>query len=124
MKRTPFITRLVGVSSLLIGCASLNAADEPAAEDSGPGSCSYVQQNMFAGPFNVCETSLDSGACDTRGTTDENSDAKHVAGSCSTESVVGTCDLGETALIYYTGDPSGLEIGCGFQGGMWSTPDE
>ena len=32
---------------------------------------------------------------------------------------VGTCDMGESKLVYYEGDPGGLEIGCGFQGGEW-----
>ena len=34
----------------------------------------------------------------------------------------GKGDLGDTKRIYYEGDPGGLEIGCGFQGGEWSTP--
>jgi hypothetical protein len=27
--------------------------------------------------------------------------------------------MGEIKLVYYEGDPGGLEIGCGFQSGEW-----
>ena len=84
--------------------------------------CKYVQQNMFAGPFKVCEMPIDAAKCAELGKTDENKDAVQAAGACPTESLVGTCDKGATKLMYYEGDPSGLEIGCGFQGGTWVKP--
>ena len=90
------------------------------AEDAGH--CTYVQQNMFAGPFKVCEMPIDAAKCEELGKTDENKDAVHAAGACPTESLVGTCDKGDTKLLYYEGDASGLEIGCGFQGGTWVAP--
>ena len=86
------------------------------------GSCKYVQQNMFAGPFKVCEMPIDAAKCGTLGKTDENKDAVHAKGACPTEALVGTCDKGATKLLYYEGDPSSLEIGCGFQKGIWTTP--
>ena len=90
--------------------------------DDDAGHCSYVQQNMFAGPFKVCEMPIDAAKCEELGKTDDNKDAVHAAGACPTESLVGTCDKGATKLLYYEGDPSGLEIGCGFQGGTWVKP--
>jgi hypothetical protein len=90
------------------------------AEDAGH--CKFVQQNMFAGPFKVCEMTMDAAKCTEIGKTDENKDAVHAAGACPTESLVGTCDKGATKLLYYEGDASGLEIGCGFQGGNWVKP--
>lgn len=90
--------------------------------DDDAGSCKFVQKNMFAGPFKVCETPIDAAKCEELGKTDENSDAAHVSGACPTASLVGTCDKGETKLFYYDGDPSDLEIGCGFQGGTWVKP--
>ncbi len=84
--------------------------------------CTYVQQNMFAGPFKVCEMPIDAAKCAELGKTDENKDAVQAAGACPTEALVGTCDKGATKLMYYEGDASGLEIGCGFQGGTWVKP--
>jgi hypothetical protein len=86
------------------------------------GSCKFVQQNMFAGPFKVCEMPMDAAKCEEVGKTDENKDAVHTGGACPKEALVGTCDKGATKLLYYEGDPSGLEIGCGFQGGTWVKP--
>jgi len=86
------------------------------------GSCKYVQQNMFAGPFKVCEMPIDAAKCEELGKTDENKDAVHAGAACPTEALVGTCDKGATKLMYYEGDASGLEIGCGFQGGTWVKP--
>ena len=91
------------------------------ADDAG-GSCQYVQQNMFAGPFKVCEGPIDAAKCEELGKTDDNKDAVHMAGACPTEALVGTCYKGATKLRYYEGDPSGLEIGCGFQGGTCVKP--
>ena len=88
------------------------------AEDAG--SCKYVQQNMFAGPFKVCEMPIDAAKCEELGKTDENSNSAHGAGDCPTASLVGTCDMGANGKrLYYEGEAGGLEIGCGFQGGEW-----
>ncbi len=86
------------------------------------GSCTYIQQNMFAGPFKVCDMPATPDQCTELGQTDDNKDAVHAAADCAGEGVVGICDMGETKRMYYEGDPGGLEIGCGFQGGEWKTP--
>lgn len=85
------------------------------------GSCNYVQLNMFAGPFDVCITNTDAARCAEIGTEDDNSKAVANEGDCAAKGAVGTCDLGDNALVYYTGPADGLEIGCGFQGGDWTT---
>ncbi len=87
------------------------------------GACQYVMENMFAGPYKACTEPATAAACDEIGTTDDNRDAAHSDGMCPTESLIGTCDLGDSQLRYYEGDPSGLEIGCGFQGGDWITAE-
>jgi hypothetical protein len=112
--------KIAAVALLAVGAyASVaQAADEKA----GPGSCKYIQQNMFAGPFHVCEMPIDAPKCEELGKTDENKDAVHTGDACPTAALVGTCDKGATKLMYYDGDPSGLEIGCGFQGGTWVKP--
>ncbi len=102
----------------LLACGPL-AGSAMAAD---PGHCTYIQQNMFAGPFHVCEMPVDAGKCTEIGKTDENKDAVHAGGACPVEKLVGTCDKGATKLLYYDGDPSGLEIGCGFQNGTWVKP--
>ena len=86
---------------------------------SGEGSCTYIQENMFAGPFNVCQEPVGADSCAELGQTDDNADAVHSDGACPTDGLVGTCDLGSNKLHYFSGDAGGLEIGCGFQGGDW-----
>jgi len=106
------INQILGMTAALIlaGGSSVALADE---------SCTYVQENMFAGPFNVCQEPIGSENCAEIGQTDDNADAVHADSACPTEGLVGTCDLGDSKLHYFTGDAGGLEIGCGFQGGDW-----
>jgi len=89
----------------------------------GDGHCNYVQENMFAGPFAVCQMPTDAALCEEFGNTDDNADAVQGDGACSMESAVGTCDMGASQLVYYEGDAGGLEIGCGFQGGEWTNAE-
>ena len=99
-------------------------------EITGNGSCVYVQENMFAGPFDVCQEPVGAESCAELGQTDDNRDAVHSEEACVMgENMIGTCDLGGSKLHYFKGentDPSteagGLEIGCGFQGGDWIAP--
>lgn len=95
------------------------------AEDEPVGACTYVQENMFAGPFDVCQAPVTEAGCTELGETDDNRDASFAEGAeCDTErEMVGTCDLGDSKQHYYTGDAFGLEIGCGFQGGEWIAGD-
>lgn len=109
-------------SAAVFGGAHESAGGEGTKASAGDGHCTYVQENMFAGPFKVCTMPASAATCDELGNTDDNRDAAHAAGDCPAEAVVGTCDLGDSKLLYYEGDPGGLEIGCGFQGGEWSTP--
>jgi len=117
------IMRILGVAVAIIlaGGTSLAfaGAHEGAPAIGGEGSCSYVQENMFAGPFNVCQEPVGAESCAELGETDDNADAAHAEGACTTEGLVGTCDLGDSKLNYFSGDAGGLEIGCGFQGGDW-----
>jgi hypothetical protein len=112
------IMRIIGVAAaiMLAGVSSMAIADDAIG---GEGACSYVQENMFAGPFNVCQEPVGADSCTEIGETDDNADATHAEGACTTEGLVGTCDLGDAKLHYFSGDAGGLEIGCGFQGGDW-----
>jgi hypothetical protein len=85
----------------------------------GDGHCNYTQENMFAGPFKVCQMPTDAALCEEYGNTDDNADAVQGDGACAAEAAVGTCDMGASKMVYYEGDAGGLEIGCGFQGGEW-----
>ncbi len=96
---------------------------EGGAAISGDGSCTYVQENLFAGPFNVCQESVGADSCAELGKTDNNADAVHADSACTTDGLVGTCDLGDSKLHYYSGDARELEIGCGFQDGDWVTAE-
>jgi hypothetical protein len=124
------ITQILGIAAAVALAAGSSVAmaggHEGGAEMSGEGSCVYVQENMFAGPFDVCQDPVGAESCAELGQTDDNRDAVHSAEACSNETLIGTCDLGATKLHYFMGestDPSteagGLEIGCGFQGGDW-----
>ena len=93
-----------------------------AARADDTGHCSYAQQYMGAGPFRVCESPVAADACAVLGRTYENQDAVYSPGSCPVSGLVGTCDKGDSQLLYYEGVPSELQIGCGFQGGNWRKP--
>lgn len=111
------------VAAALVGMGSASTAFAGAHEGGpaigGEGSCTYVQENMFAGPFDVCQEPVGPESCAELGETDDNRDATHSEEACGTENLVGTCDLGDNKLHYLSGDAGGLEIGCGFQGGDW-----
>jgi hypothetical protein len=107
------INQILGAAVAVIALSSSSAfaADE--------GACSYVQESMFAGPFDVCQEPVDADGCAALGEADDNADASHAEGACNVEAIVGTCDTGDFKIHYYDGDAGGLEIGCGFQGGDW-----
>ncbi len=110
------------MKKILIAAAGLIVAAGPLTAIAADGHCNYTQENMFAGPFKVCDMPVTAEQCDERGKTDDNSGAVHGEGACATEGAVGTCDMGDNGLrIYYEGDPGGLEIGCGFQSGEWKS---
>lgn len=115
--------RILSVAATIALAGGMSAAyaggHEGGAAVSGEGSCTYIQENMFAGPFNVCQEPVGAESCAELGQTDDNADAVHSDGACSTEGLIGTCDLGDNQLHYFSGDAGGLEIGCGFQGGDW-----
>lgn len=106
------LTAIAALAALALGPAAAMAA----------GHCDYTQKNMFAGPFKVCDMPSTAEKCDAAGKTDDNSGAKYADGDCAPAGQVGVCDMGANGKrIYYDGDPGGLEIGCGFQGGEWKT---
>ena len=117
------INQILGVTAAVVLAAGSSAAiaggHEGGPEITGEGSCTYVQENMFAGPFDVCQEPVGADSCAVLGQTDDNANAVHSDDACSTEGLIGTCDLGATKLHYFSGDAGGLEIGCGFQGGDW-----
>ena len=117
-------TQITMMLSVMSSAAVLAGGHEGGggAKAAGDGHCNYVQENMFAGPFKVCQMPTDAALCEELGNTDDNADAAQGDGECSMEAAVGTCDMGDSKLVYYEGDPGGLEIGCGFQGGEWVTP--
>ncbi len=102
--------------TLFVAAAVVHFGSALAADD---GHCNYTQENMFAGPFKVCDMPADAAVCEELGKSDDNADAVHSAGACMVEDAVGTCDMGDTKRVYYEGDSSALEIGCGFQNGEW-----
>jgi len=107
--------------SLIIVTLALMSSNGVMAADAGH--CNYTQENMFAGPFKVCDMPSDAANCEELGTTDDNADSVYGDGACPTEDAVGTCDMGDVQRIYYEGDPSGLEIGCGFSNGDWENAE-
>jgi hypothetical protein len=111
--------RLASAAACCLLLGSLAAADQ----HSGPiasGHCNFIQKNIFVGPHAVCVSPIEATACDALGHKDDNRDAVYAPGDCRLEGALGTCDLGDSRLMYYEGDASALEIGCGFQGGAWT----
>ncbi len=120
MKLKTHWTRLAmagGAAAVLMASGVVVRADDM-------GVCNYTMKNMFAGPYKVCETNIDEATCLGRANEDENSNASFSAGPCATEGAVGTCTTADHATTYYEGEPSSLEIGCGFQAGEWETAGE
>lgn len=119
MKMNQILSVAAAVVALSGASAAFAGGHEGAPEITGEGSCTYVQENMFAGPFDVCQEPVGPESCEQLGQADDNANAVHSDGACSNEGLVGTCDLGSSQVNYLSGDAGGLEIGCGFQGGDW-----
>jgi hypothetical protein len=83
------------------------------------GHCTYTQQ-VTHGTHQVCEMPI-AAAADCAALENQTSivDSEFAGGACPTDDVVGTCDKGVTQIVYYSGDPTKLKTGCGFQGGTW-----
>jgi hypothetical protein len=81
----------------------------------------YVQQSRVQA-HQVCEMPTDEAACIAIGQAEGNSDAEYFSGPCPVTNLVGTCDKGASRILYFSGNPSQIEIGCGFQGGTWINP--
>ena len=111
----------MAIAMAVSGSVLAGAHEGSGSANSGDGHGNYTQENMFAGPFKVCEMPTDAAKCEELGNTDDNTDAVQGDGECASEGAVGICDRGDSKLVYYEGDPGGLEIGCGFQGGEWVT---
>lgn len=108
------------MKSTLIAALAVLAMGPLAAVAGDAGHCNYTQKNMFAGPFKVCDMPASPDKCTELGKTDDNSGATPGDGDCAAAGQVGVCDMGANGKrIYYDGEPGGLEIGCGFQGGEW-----
>jgi len=111
--------------SLLVMTIAAGVVSSAMAQDAPfRGSCTLVQKNQFAGPFNVCVEPLSESQCGSLGKQDENSGAVHATKPCPSEKVIGVCDRGANRVIYYSGEPMNLEIGCGFQSGEWKAAGE
>jgi len=119
MKMNQILTTAAAVIALGSASAAFAGAHEGGPEITGEGSCTFVQENMFAGPFDVCQEPVGAESCAALGEFGDNADAVHSESACAPETLVGTCDLGGSKVHYITGDAGGLEIGCGFQGGDW-----
>jgi hypothetical protein len=109
---------LVGTLAVVFSATSA-VADDKAAGAPAAGHCDFNLKNQWAGPFKACSDPTTPEQCKALGSKDENSNAVWSSGSCSTAGIVGTCRKSDSALHYYEGDASGLEVGCGFQSGEW-----
>ena len=88
------------------------------------GHCNFSHSSAYADePYMICEMPTNAEDCAAVGNAEGNADAVYGDGACSAENIVGTCDTGESKMIYYNGDASGLEIGCSFQSGEWVTAE-
>lgn len=87
----------------------------------GEGHCMLaLQNNMMDAPVKACEQPANVAGCKVLGSTDDNSSAVHGSGDCPKEGAKASCDTGEIKYVYYDGEYSGMEIGCGFQDGDWA----
>jgi len=85
------------------------------------GHCLYVQQGRSQA-LSVCEMPVDEVTCEALNQGERTRDAEYAPGACPVAAVAGTCDKGASKVFYLDGDPTQLEIGCGYQGGTWINP--
>ena len=123
MKMNQILSAAAAVIAFGATSVAFAGAHDGGPEITGEGACTYVEENMFAGPFDLCQSPVGPESCAALGETGDNRDAVHSEGACPTEGLVGTCDLGGSQKNYLSGDEGGLEIGCGFQGGDWISPE-
>jgi len=106
------------VLSLIVAIVTLVAFNGAAI--AADGHCKYTRENDHTPqPYKVCEMPTDAAQCAELGTTNSNADAVYADGACPTENAIGSCDKETSKLVYYDGDPEGVEVGCGFTGGDW-----
>ncbi len=77
------------------------------------GACFYTQSSP-GGTFDVCHSEQNSASCGSFSGT-------LAGGECPTATSIGFCTIDSGAIYYYDGSASSLSIGCGFQGGSWTT---
>lgn len=104
---------------LALAAAGASAADSAAPPADSGGHCSFNLKNAWAGPYKACIDPSTPNQCAETGKRDENSGATFAPGACPTPNRVGTCAKPDSAVHYYDGEASSLEVGCGFQGGTW-----
>ena len=107
-----------GIFNLLVLAVALMSAGIAMAD--ADGHCNYAHDSAYSDvAYKICKIPMNPADCAALGSTEGNADAVYADGECSTEATVGTCDMGESKLVYYNGDADGLETGCGFQSGDW-----
>ncbi len=106
------------ICSLLIFAVGLVSSGLVMADASGH--CNYSHSSAYSDePFKICQMPASPADCEDLGNAEGNAEAVYGDGECPAENAVGTCDTGESKLIYFNGEADGLEIGCGFQSGEW-----
>ncbi len=126
--RNIFFVSIITMSLTFYQVNASSHHDNESAEASGSGHCVYTVDNPFvADPYMACKTNVTEEACmmfeeEGDGMMDI-SDAKYGEGDCSREASVGSCERGGWEEVYYEGegDPSAVEMGCGFAGD-WLEP--
>ena len=86
MKIKPILTAVVAVFAFGSTSAVFAGAHEGGPEITGEGACTYVEENMFAGPFDLCQSPVGAESCAALGETGDNRDAVHSVGRRTPES--------------------------------------
>ena len=122
MKKLIMILSMTAALTISSG-AFAAAHDGPGMVAAGDGHCMFTLENMFAGPFKACQMPTNDEVCGAVGETNDNADAVQGDGACPEAGAIGFCEMGDIKLYYYEGDAGGLEIGCGFSDGEWTTTE-
>jgi hypothetical protein len=101
--------------------AVFGGANNSAVAEGTSGHCNFSLKNQWVGPLKACMSPSTPSDCEATGKKDENSGAQFAEGACPTAALVGVCKTDKGALSYYEGEAAGLEMGCGFQQGEWTT---
>ena len=87
-------------------------------------SCEYEKvETLFATPHTACRTPLTRHQCAELDGSEGVTKSSFSDTPCDLGRAIGVCELGDIAVVYYSGDDRAMEIRCAQRGGHWRAHD-